>query len=239
MFHAIKEFGQSQDCIAHSQNPEIGCQTRDCTSNLAIVQYICAILKLCNQERNPKITQAQSCSNWQPVIFSSCDGIPRLLASCSLGNIRQFGKVNNVIHFSFFHTKYILQLSFMQATRDWTQAQSQGHALILHNLKIAHLCQVVLRTVHYVSRLARNFQILQHNLKIAQILKLCKFLNCTEHIILSENGQHTLFPSTLTGGRACTTLEYTDLHVRACCHNNHLPNYMHVLTFVSASVIQY
>lgn len=197
--------------------------------------FECAILELCNQERNPKITQAQSCSNWQPVIFSSCDGIPRLLASCSLGNIIQFGKVNNVIHFPFLHTKYIVVFIYASYRR-----------LIKHNPKVArlfytisrlhtYLCQVVLRT-----RLARNFQILQHNLKIAQILKPCKFLNCTV-LYFQKMGSTHCSPQHLLEGLHYTymSLEYTDIHVCVCCHNNHLPNHMHVLTFVSASVIQY
>ena len=29
-FHTISEFVQSQDCIAHSQNPKIAFQSRDC-----------------------------------------------------------------------------------------------------------------------------------------------------------------------------------------------------------------
>ena len=30
MFRTIWEFAQSQDCIAHSQNPKIAFQSRDC-----------------------------------------------------------------------------------------------------------------------------------------------------------------------------------------------------------------
>ena len=36
MFHAIWEFAQSRDCVAHSQNPEIAFQSRDCAANLEI-----------------------------------------------------------------------------------------------------------------------------------------------------------------------------------------------------------
>ena len=36
MFRAIWEFAQSQDCAAHSQNPEIACQSRDCELVYAI-----------------------------------------------------------------------------------------------------------------------------------------------------------------------------------------------------------
>ena len=32
MFCAIQEFVQSQDCAAHSQNPEIACESQDCAS---------------------------------------------------------------------------------------------------------------------------------------------------------------------------------------------------------------
>ena len=34
MFRTILEFAQSRDCAAHSQNPEIACQSRDCANVL-------------------------------------------------------------------------------------------------------------------------------------------------------------------------------------------------------------
>jgi len=37
---------RSQDCVAHSQNLEIVCQSRDCAANLEIVQNFCIILRL-------------------------------------------------------------------------------------------------------------------------------------------------------------------------------------------------
>ena len=39
MFYAIWEFMQSRDCVAHSQNPEIAFESRDCAANLEIVQH--------------------------------------------------------------------------------------------------------------------------------------------------------------------------------------------------------
>ena len=41
MFRAIWELAQSLDCVAHSQNPEIAFQSRDCATivrNLQIAQ---------------------------------------------------------------------------------------------------------------------------------------------------------------------------------------------------------
>ena len=36
MFRAIWEFAQSRGCVAHSQNPEIAFQSRDCAAELEI-----------------------------------------------------------------------------------------------------------------------------------------------------------------------------------------------------------
>ena len=38
MFHAIEEFVQSRDCAAHSQNPEIACQSWDCAQPILILR---------------------------------------------------------------------------------------------------------------------------------------------------------------------------------------------------------
>ena len=43
MFRAIWQFAQSRDCVAHSQNPEIAFQSRDCATivrNLQIAQIM-------------------------------------------------------------------------------------------------------------------------------------------------------------------------------------------------------
>lgn len=239
MFHAIKEFGQSQDWVAHSQNPETGCQTRDCTSKLEIVQCICAILKLCNQERDPKITQAQSCSK-QPVIFSSCDGIPRLLASCSLGNIIQFGKVNNVIHFPFFHTS--TYCSFHLCKLQEIELE--------HNPKVARLFYTISR-LHTYAKWSWELSTMFHdwhaipdsatqsqnctNSETVQILKLCG-----AYYTFRKRAAHTVPLNTYW--RACTIRIrvwsiQTYMYVYAVITTIYLVSCMCLL--LSASVIQY
>ena len=47
MFRAIWEFAQSRDCVAHSQNPEIAFQSRDC-ANSQIARNIYIKLSLRN-----------------------------------------------------------------------------------------------------------------------------------------------------------------------------------------------
>ena len=48
VFHAILESAQSQDCAAHSQNPEIACKSWVCAANLETAQYVCVISELRN-----------------------------------------------------------------------------------------------------------------------------------------------------------------------------------------------
>ena len=65
MFCAIWEFAQCQDCAAHSQNPEIACQSWDCAlglHNLESEWHQCAISRLSG-------TSAQS---WDSAISVAC-----------------------------------------------------------------------------------------------------------------------------------------------------------------------
>ena len=44
MFRAIWEFAQSQDCVTHSQNPEIAFQSRDCATIVVRTLVACTIV---------------------------------------------------------------------------------------------------------------------------------------------------------------------------------------------------
>ena len=53
IFCAIWELGQSQDCVAHSQNPEIAFQSRDCTPiEIAFQSQDCAPIEIAFQSRD-------------------------------------------------------------------------------------------------------------------------------------------------------------------------------------------